>query len=125
MAIVKEYSRPVADAGRIDIVETATTSTAVTMSNYGVSRLTQSGASKSFKLQDPVQGLRKTILIDSSTAATLVITEGAGTFLASGGSGGTLTSSSGATGTLKSVNLIGLSSANWAVVSETTGLAYA
>ncbi len=125
MAIVKEYSRPVADAGRIDILETATTSTGVILSNFGVSRITQSGAAKTFQIADPVLGLRKTVLIDSSTAATALATVGAGTFLASGGSGGTLTSSSGAAGTLKSVNLIGLSSANWAVVSETTGLSYA
>ncbi len=124
MAIVKEYSRPLADAGRLDAVQSVTTSTAVILRNYGISRITQAGAAKTYELADPISGLNKTVLIDSATAAVGMAIVGGGDFVSAPAVGGDLASSSGTTGLTRSVVLVGLSTADWGVVSASTGITF-
>lgn len=96
MAIVKQYTRRVDDAGRIDDLQTVTSTGELT--NYGVSAVASAGGS--FTLADPVPGVRKTIVDTGSTASTVIV--GGSTYAAAG------------------LELVGLSTSAWAVVSGST-----
>ena len=125
MGIRKDYLRVVADAGVVDRVQNAT-STGTVLVNYGVSRISQSGAASTFQLAAPNEvGLRKSIVVDTSTAATSLATVGAETFIGPGGAGGTLTASSAAAGTARAVELVALTTSLWGVTAQTTGITFA
>lgn len=121
MGIVKEYSRPVADAGRIDKVVTHATTGA--LDNYGVSLITADGGV--FTLGSPRAGLRKTILIENTTAQTTLNINNASTatvFQNSTEDG--IVASTASAGTLRYIDLVGLSTAKWGVTSMSTGLSF-
>lgn len=121
MGIIKDYSRRVSDAGRIDDLVTHATTGALT--NYGVSYITADGGV--FTLPDPVPGLRKTILIENTTAQTSMNINNASTattFQNSTEDG--IIASTASAGTLRYIDLVGLSTSKWGVTSMSTGLAF-
>ncbi len=95
MAIVKQYTRRVDDAGRIEAFQAVDSTGELT--NYGVSAVSSAGGS--FTLADPVAGIRKTIVDTGSTASTIIV--GGSTYAAP-------------------LELVGLSTSEWAVVSGST-----
>jgi hypothetical protein len=121
MGFIKNFSRVVADAGRIDALESLATTGAVR--NYGVSVITADGGV--FSLADPVGGLRKSILIENTTAQTTMNINNASTateFQNSTEDG--IVASTASAGTLRYIDLVGLSTAKWGVVSMSTGLSF-
>lgn len=95
MAIVKQYTRRVDDAGRMESLQTVDSTGE--LSNYGVSAVTSTGGT--FTLAAPVAGIRKTIVDTGSSASTIVV--GGSTYAAP-------------------LELVGLSTSDWAVVSGST-----
>ena len=107
MGIVKDYSRRVADAGRIDNVESIAAAGA--LKNFGLSVLT-STSTGTYNLGAPVAGLRKTVAVTGSTAAATV-----------DGNGATINGSTSlALGPSDAVELVGLSTGAWAIVALST-----
>ncbi len=125
MAIVKEYNRPVADAGRIDRVQTLIeTDVATNVLNYGVTTLVNTTDDSAFFVIDlPVQGIRKTVIVDmeSTGLVTLISPTTLITFLGSTGNAVVFTTGA----TPKSVELVGISATQWAVSSQSTGVTLA
>lgn len=121
MGIKKDYLRVVADAGVIEAL--VTSASTGTLTNYGVSNITADGGV--FVLADPVAGLRKTILINNTTAQTTLNINCASTtttFMGSTEDG--IVASTASAGTNRSIDLVGLSSSEWGVISQTTGLSF-
>lgn len=121
MGIVKQYTRRVDDAGRLDNLETLASTGSVL--NYGVSVITADGGV--FTLADPEPGLRKTILIENTTAQTTMNINNASTatvFQNSTEDG--IVASTASAGTARYVELVGLSTAKWGIVSMSTGLSF-
>ncbi len=125
MGIVKEYSRPVADAGRIDRVQTLIeTDFATNVLNYGVTTLLNTTDDSPFFVIDlPVQGVRKSVLadMDSTGIVTLISPTTLITFF--GSTANAIVFTTGATP--KSVELVGISATQWGVVSQSTGVSLA
>jgi hypothetical protein len=122
--VVKQYTRVINDAGRMDKVQTITQASTVTrVLNYGVTVLTNSSANNTFVLDSPVAGLRKDILVDpNSTGEVSVVNRSTATIFF----GSTTNSVVFSTGTgVKLLNLVGLSSASWGIVGRSTGLTFA
>lgn len=108
MAIVKQYNRPVQDAGRLDATENID-STGLALRNFGLSVISTTGA---YALGNPVAGLRKVVVgVGASTGDTAEVT-GAGATIAG--------STSVSVASQDAVELVGLSTAAWAIVSLST-----
>lgn len=120
MAIVKTYNQQVDAYGGSDVVQ-ALTSTGATVNRHGTTTIAASGSgTQSFAIQEPVKGVRKTIIVDpNSTADVRVVNQTTGiTFF---GSTHNIVTFSTGTG-VKVLQLIGLSTTSWGIVSRTTGV---
>ena len=117
MGIVKDYSRRVADAGRIDNLQSLTSaSTGTQVTNYGATLINSTG-SKTFQMASPKPGLRKTLVVVSdSTGSDTTVTNASTsvTFLTSTGNSIAFTGGGSA---LQSAELVGISTSQWAVIS--------
>ena len=122
MAIVKQYTRKVFDAGSAQNVQSLSTSdTGTTVNPYGVTTFTNGSDDKTYSLGAPIVGLEKVLLVDiSSTGETTVITDSTTTTIF-GTTNTALTFSTGA-GRYRNVSLVGLSTAQWGIVSSSTGV---
>lgn len=102
----------------------ASTGTAVT--NYGVTRITVASSTESataaelvFKLNSPVAGVRKTLIIDGDAGSTKTIKVRTQTSAESfyGSTMNSLTVATGSTDTATYAELVGLSTSVWAITS--------
>ncbi len=111
MGVVKEYNRPVADAGRLDNVQ-ALTSTGIDVLNFGLTTINTTEAAAFSLGNDPKAGLRKTVvMLDGPSTGVNTLD----------GNGATINGSTDLDlGIADAVELIGLSTAAWAIVSLTT-----
>ena len=116
MAVTKQYTQHMDDAGRRDKVQTLTAaSTATEVSNFGVTIISASTQSKTFQLAAPKSGIRKTIaLTGGSTAGDTTIDGNGATISAS-------TAVSFATGVSGGIELVGISTAAWVLVANSGG----
>lgn len=124
MAITKQYTRHMLDSGYRESVQALTqASTATTILNYGVTTITSAGSGTAgdhgFKLQAPQKGLRKTIVADLNSTRTVSVFNASTACTFFGSTNNAVTFSTG-TG-LKWVNLVGVSTASWAITGVSTG----
>ena len=127
MAITKQYTRHMLDAGYKEPVQVLTqASTGTTITNYGVTTIASAASGSTgihgFKLQSPHKGLRKTIVVDlNSTREVRILPQStAVTFF--GANNDTVTFSTG-TG-LRWLELVGTSDTQWAVTNASTGATF-
>lgn len=128
MAIQKRYLREADRAGRVDRVQALTAaSTATQVFEYGVTQITSTGggtaATHGYKMARPSAGLRKTIVVKCDSTREVKVqlapsTDGAVLF---GTTYNNLVFSTGA-GKRRGIELVGLSSSLWGLVSMTTGV---
>jgi hypothetical protein len=125
MAIVKTYNQQVDAYGGSDVVQTLTqASTATRVNRHGTTVITSAGSgtvgTHGFVMDTPSVGIRKTIIVDPNSTRTVTVFNAstADTFLSS--TGNSLVFSTGAG--VKAVTLVGISTAQWAIVSQTTGV---
>lgn len=120
MSIVKTYNQQVDAYGGSDVVQ-ALTSTGTAVNRHGVTTITASGSgTQTFGLQSPVKGVRKTILVDLNSTADVAVALNSTTTTFYGTTANLATFSTGVG--VKALELVGLSTSSWAVVSQTTGV---
>lgn len=127
MAIVKTYNQQVDAYGGSDVVQALTeASTGTAVNRHGVTTITSAGsgtaADHGFSLQSPVQGIRKTLFVDPNSTRTVTVNLNSSSvsFLGESTGADSLVFSTGS-GT-RSVDLVGLSTSQWAIVGRTTGV---
>lgn len=104
-------------------------STGTTVTNFGVTHITSTGAggagAKVFTLAAPVKGVRKTLLVEvTSTKAVSVRTPtSVATFLGSTKNSFSFATGSTYTSPPRSVELVGMSATQWAIISANSPLA--
>lgn len=110
MAIVKQYTRRVDDAGRLEALQELS-ATGTELTNYGVSIIT-STSTGTWNLAAPVAGLRKTIVAVGSTDDITV-----------DGNGATINGSTAvALDGTDSIDLIGTSTGAWRAITNSGAL---
>ena len=111
MGILKQYSRMVADAGSLANVQALAT-TGIDVLNFGLTIVDTTEAAAFFLGADPKAGLSKTVVfIDGPSTGVNTLD----------GNGATINGSTDLDlGIADAVELIGLSTAAWAIVSLTT-----
>lgn len=120
MSIVKTYNQQVDAYGGSDVVQ-ALTSTGTTVNRHGVTTITASSAGTAqFAIQGPTAGVRKTIIVDPNSTEDVVVVNQTTSVTFFGTTANIATFSTGAG--VKSLELVGLSTTSWAVVSKTTGV---
>ena len=112
MGIVKEYNRPVADAGRLMNVEDIG-STGVELRNFGLSIISSTEAAPFFlSAAGPRAGLVKTVVVTGGPSTGVLTLDG---------NASTINGSTDLDlGPVDAVDLVGLSTGAWAIVSLTT-----
>lgn len=125
MAFVKNPARTMNTAGSMEPIQTITNSTATRIRNYGVTTLASTLGStglglRNWKMDKPKKGLVKTLVVDPNSSAPMQINNYSTTITFFGTTGNALLFSTGAG--VRDVTLIGLSSAQWAMTSRSTGV---
>lgn len=125
MAVKKEYVRTIGRAGWGEFIQALTQATTATrVNNYGVTTITSAGSGTTvehaFLMNAPTKGVRKAILVDPNSTRTVGVYNASTAVTYFGSTANALAFSTGA-GT-REVNLIGLSTSQWAVVSKSTGV---
>lgn len=123
--VVKLYNRTVADGGFADEVQALTqASTGTSIARHGVTTITSAGSGTAgdhgFVLKSPEKGLRKTIVADLNSTRTVSVFNQSTAHTFFGSTNNALTFSTGLG--LKWVNLVGVSTSQWAVTSVSTGV---
>lgn len=110
MAIVKQYTRRMDDAGSMEKVQSLTAaSTATIIVNYGVTVISSTQA-KTFQMAAPRAGLRKSLAVVSASTDDITTIDGNGATIA----GSTAFTVDGPGG----VELVGTSTGAWALLGS-------
>lgn len=128
MAIQKQMLRSADVRGRMDKVQALTgASTATEVTNYGVTSIASTAGGTAgnhgFSMAAPRAGLRKTLVVDVGSTRTVSVGLGPTTSVGHvfGTTNRTATFSTGA-GRYRFLDLVGLSTSQWAVVGSSTGV---
>jgi hypothetical protein len=129
MAITKEYQRRAFTAGQMGKVQSLTNaSTAVRVTNYGVTSISSTAggtaAVHAYQMDAPTKGLRKTLVVNAGSTRTVSVDNASTAVTFFGSTEDGISFSTGA-GKYRSIELVGLSATQWAVVAQTTGVTLA
>lgn len=126
MAITKTYTREVFDAGSAQVVQTLSTSdTGTTVNPYGVSKFVNTAANdKVYGMGAPIVGLENTLIADLQGLGSVTVNTDSTATTIFGTTNTQIAFSTGA-GRYRHLQLVGLSTSEWAIVSSSTGVTLA
>ena len=103
------------------------TYTTATVQNYGVTRIvsTGTGAGWAVKLDAPVAGVEKRIVVTQRSTAPIIIYTNSTTVTIGGTTNNNITFSTGGAGAERAIHLIGVSTAAWSLLAKSTGASLA